>query len=61
MDNIITSAIPPAAGFAVADKPVTGQIVEVPNLLNNIKVGDSILLQVMFDSDAFCLNTDLRD
>ena len=39
MDNIITSAIPPAAGLAVADKPVTGQIVEVPNLLNNIKVG----------------------
>ena len=60
MDNIITSAIPPAAGLAVADKPVTGQIVEVPNLLNNIKVGDSILLQVMFDSDAFRLNTDLR-
>ena len=60
MDNIITSAIPPAAGLAVADKPVTGQIVEVPNLLNKIKVGDSILLQVMFDSDAFRLNTDLR-
>ena len=60
MDNIITSAIPPVAGLAVADKPVTGQIVEVPNLLNKIKVGDSILLQVMFDSDAFRLNTDLR-
>lgn len=60
MDNIITSAIPPTAGLAVAEKPVTGQIVEVPNLLNNIKVGDSILLQVMFDSDAFRLNTDLR-
>lgn len=59
MDNIITSPVTPPITLQPGDKVMSGQIVEVPPALAQFKTGDNLLLKIMFDSQAFKMNTDL--
>lgn len=60
MDNVIASTLNPAMTPQLADKIVTGQIVEIPEALSNFNIGDTLLLKVLFDNNAFKFNQDLN-
>ena len=60
MDNVIASTLNPAMTSQLADKIVTGQIVEIPEALSNFNIGDTLLLKVLFDNNAFKFNQDLN-